>query len=93
MIGLRNAAYKVPDGKLLKVRLTVKDGTIKEIVIMGDFFMHPEDVLPGLESLLVGLPLDQDLLTTEIEQYFAAHSVTLIGATAQDVAQVIMMAK
>lgn len=90
---MRLAAYKVPDGKLLKVRVNVEDGKIEKLVLMGDFFMHPEDALFQLELRLVGLPLDQEMLTNEIEQFLSDEKVTLIGASAGDFATVIIMAK
>jgi hypothetical protein len=93
VIKMRNAAFKVPDGKLLKVRLEVDEDLIQEIVLMGDFFMHPEDALPELESTLVGLPLHEETLISEIEDFITINSVTLIGASAKDFVTVILMAQ
>jgi hypothetical protein len=93
VIEVKTAAFKVPDGKLLKVRLKTKDHTIHQVVLMGDFFMHPEEALHELESKLVGLPMNSEILTSEIEQFLTTKDVTLIGATAGDFAKVIMMAE
>ena len=90
---MKTATFKVPDGKLLKVRLKAEDGAIQEVVLLGDFFMHPEDALPELESQLVGLSLDSELLTSVIEEFLSINEVTLIGAAASDITKVILMAE
>jgi hypothetical protein len=45
-----DSIYKVPGGKLLKIKLTPSEGRIRAIVIKGDFFLHPEETLIALED-------------------------------------------
>ena len=87
---MRESSYKVPDGKLVKVKLWISSGKISEIKILGDFFLHPEETLQELEDSLIGSVADE----TEIEKTLseALTDATLIGATAADIAKTIMMA-
>ena len=56
------ALLKVKDGKLVKVQLTRKKGKIQKIRITGDFFLHPEEIIDGLEQALVDKPLEVEKL-------------------------------
>ncbi len=49
---LLSADYKVPGGKLLRVRLLETGGRIESAKISGDFFLIPEDSLAKLEMML-----------------------------------------
>lgn len=55
-----NNAYK--SDKLIRVSLQYdeSDNTIHSIIITGDFFLHPEEVLERLEANLVGTKLEKE---------------------------------
>ncbi|MFW9787910.1 MAG: lipoate protein ligase C-terminal domain-containing protein [Candidatus Thorarchaeota archaeon] len=86
------ASYKIPGGKLVKVKLHTKRGRISSVVILGDFFLHPEETLRAIEVELVGLLADEKAISDLITQKLADAKATLIGATADDMAKTIMMA-
>ena len=86
------STYKVPGGKLIKIRLQAADEVINSIVIMGDFFLYPEDTLDGLETSLYGLKIVEANLIEKIESYLASREAVLIGATPEDLAKAILMA-
>jgi len=46
--------YKTPGGKLIAVEFRVSDGTLRDVVITGDFFLYPEEALPLLAGALEG---------------------------------------
>ena len=48
------ANYKVPGGKLVKVKLDVSSGKINQVRILGDFFLHPEETILTIEDSLIG---------------------------------------
>ena len=87
---MRESSFKVPDGKLIKVKLRIESGKISEIKILGDFFLHPEETLLHLENSLVGS--EAAVMTIEKTINNALKDATLIGATAADIAKTIMMA-
>ena len=86
------STYKVPGGKLIKIRLQVADAKIERIVIMGDFFLYPEDTLDGLETSLIGVQVNETALIEKIESNLASRNAVLIGASAGDLAKAILQA-
>ena len=89
---MREANYKVPDGKLVKVKLEVASGRIVEVRILGDFFLHPEETILEIEESLIGHTPDLTSLESSISKKLADTDATLIGATAADIAKTIMLA-
>jgi len=86
------AAYKVEGGKMIKVQLTQRDGKIEKVKIMGDFFLHPEDLIDEIENLLAGAPLEEKSISSSIKAFIEEKGATLLGAAPEDVAKCIMMA-
>ena len=89
---MQEANYKVPGGKLVKVKLHASSGKIDEVLIMGDFFLHPEETILAIEESLSGCPKDEKSIQKKIEQTLINSSATLIGATASDFSKTIVMA-
>jgi len=89
---MRRSVYKVEGGKMIKVELTEKDGKIKKIKIMGDFFLHPEDLIEEIETILIGSPLEEGSISSSIKAFIEKRGATLLGATPRDLAKCIMMA-
>ncbi len=93
------ATLKVAGGKLLRVKMEIEnmdeDLVIQSISLTGDFFLHPEDVLPEVEKALVGLPLnaDEDTYMHPIQKVLDARGAKFIGVAPLDIAQAILMAK
>ncbi len=48
--------YKVPNGKLVVADVEVADGFLEQVVISGDFFAEPDDVILRIQAALQGLP-------------------------------------
>ena len=85
-----HGAYKVPGGKLVVVDLEVTDGRLAGVVVSGDFFAEPDEMLGVLVRALDGLPEGSTVrqLTTALDERVAAElpGGELIGATTRDVA-------
>jgi lipoate-protein ligase A len=92
VMSMRESSFKIPGGKLVKVKLQVSSGKIEEVTILGDFFLHPEDALQKIEESLVGTTVDETSIGNIIAQTLVDSGATLIGATASDIAKTIMMA-
>ncbi|HIE18098.1 TPA: lipoate--protein ligase family protein [Candidatus Bathyarchaeota archaeon] len=89
---LGRAVYKVKGGKLIKVQLTSEDKKIKSIKIMGDFFLHPEEVIDDIEQTLEGHLLDEQELSRLIREVLASKKAVSLGVSPEDFARCIMMA-
>ncbi|MFW9808558.1 MAG: lipoate protein ligase C-terminal domain-containing protein [Candidatus Thorarchaeota archaeon] len=89
---MRISSYKVPEGKLVKVKLWVDSDRIQQITIHGDFFLHPEDAIQTIEKSLVGSLKDSKLIEKTITRIMEESGAILIGASSKDLATAIMMA-
>jgi lipoate-protein ligase A len=60
--------YKTPGGKLVRVDLDVRDGTLTDVVVSGDFFLYPEEALGPITASLEGVSADssQEMLANRI---------------------------
>jgi lipoate-protein ligase A len=87
------STYKVPGGKMLKIQLQISEEKIKQVTIMGDFFLHPEETVLTLERKLQGLKPDPIILTEAIQKVLDENNALLIGAKPEDIAKAIEMAK
>ena len=87
---LGTAELKVPGGKLIRAHVSVIGGRIGKIVITGDFFLHPEDVLEQLEEKLLGSNSEE--IENTIRQFFTESKAVLVGVDVKDFSEVILAA-
>lgn len=89
----RHAEYKIPNGKLVVVDLTVVDGCLRQVRLSGDFFLEPPEALDQINAALNGLP--QEATPFRLEQAVLAAigaDVMMYGITAVGVAIVVRRA-
>lgn len=81
---------KIPGGKLVRmdVAYTAK---IQELVITGDFFLHPEEALESivLELKSATLPLQPAHVLTRLEKLLEEMEAQLIGVSAEDLVSIL----
>jgi lipoate-protein ligase A len=87
---LKRAEYKVPGGKLLAAEVEEHGGVLVKVKLVGDFFMHPEESILGLEETLTGSPLDE--IDERAESFFSDEDITLYGVAPGDFIKVIRLA-
>jgi lipoate---protein ligase len=85
------AGRKVKGGKLLRVRLEHDGSAITEVLITGDFFLHPEEGLAWLEEGLRGVPVRESEreLALRIEGIVAEKHLMVLGFGPADLAATI----
>ena len=68
------ADYKVPGGKLIRVRVQYSDSIIEKVRFYGDFFIHPEEAVEELENRLAGkdIPYAEQMIDDFFEDVDAA---------------------
>jgi len=86
------AQYKVEGGKLVKAQLETEGTRIKKVKITGDFFLHPEELIEGLEKTMEGTTLYEQVLADRIEAFLKKNKAVLLGASPEDFARCIVMA-
>ncbi len=67
---LRNSSSVYKSKKLIQISLSYeeKNHEIHSIKITGDFFLYPEDSLELLETNLIGVKVDRNILRKKIEE-------------------------
>ena len=89
---MKTIDYKVPNGKMLKIKLETEGEEIKSVVILGDFFLHPESTIEDIENALAGCKIDIQNITATIKEVLESSNSLLIGAQPSDIAKAIEMA-
>lgn len=89
----KKASKKVVGGKLIRAEVEF-DEAIRKLKITGDFFMHPEEAIEGIENSLIGMAvsISKEELESEIKQFLEARQILLIGFSPADLAEVIKAA-
>ena len=82
---------KVPDGKLVRIKVSFENNTIKTIQITGDFFVHPESAIEKLEQCLAGI--DTQNIKKTLDEKIAQDKIEIIGFTSNDIARMIEQVK
>ncbi len=87
------ADYKAPGGKLVRVRLSEDQGTIKSVKITGDFFLVPEESLAKLEKMLEDTPRREGELKLLVDRFFRGTNAKGLGVAPDDFVKAILSAK
>lgn len=53
--------FKTPGGKLVRVDFDLGDALLRNVVVSGDFFLYPEEVLEAITASVEGSPADEEL--------------------------------
>lgn len=81
---------KIPNGKLLELSLRhTDDKIIEEIIISGDFFMHPEEAIEELELFLISKKIDETL-TGDINAFLDERGAEIVGFSTKDLVKSII---
>jgi hypothetical protein len=83
-------SLKVPDGKMVKIRVEVENQETIDAEIRGDFFLEPPEKLGELEEKLTGLPEETptEVITERLEEVDAE----LIGFSRKNIAEALRKA-
>ena len=84
---MQSIDYKVPNGKLLRIDADIKEKTIIDIKIHGDFFIHPEDGIEIIEKNLIGKKIDDKSLSETLNR--ATEEFEMIGVSVEDIIGVL----
>lgn len=88
---VREAAHKAPGG-LIRATIRAKEQTLDDVTLSGDFFIYPQDSLPGLEMALAGSPLVEQALHERSSGFWKEKQIQAPGLGPADVAKVVMQA-
>ncbi|CAN5642951.1 hypothetical protein BH09CHL1_BH09CHL1_00900 [soil metagenome] len=55
---LMQGQFKTPGGKLVAVDFEIEDGTLRHVVVHGDFFLYPDDAFELLSASIEGASIE-----------------------------------
>ena len=87
------SAYKVPEGKLVKIALDFNEGVITSIRITGDFFLYPEEALESIELDLIGKKVEKLDIISAVDATVKKKDIKFYGLNSEGIAEAIMLAK
>ena len=90
-VHVREAAHKAPGG-LIRATIVAKEQTLDDLTLSGDFFIFPDNSLPGLETALTGSSLTGQELHERTIKYWLDQKIQSPGLAPADVALVVMQA-
>ena len=89
---MKQFSYKVPGGKMIKIKVQTEGERIEDILILGDFFLHPESTLLQIETNLKGCGVDTQEIQNTISRVLSKENAQIIGASEADLASAIISA-
>ena len=87
-----SSTLKVQGGKLVRAKVELDGKKIRHLIITGDFFAYPEDLIELIENTLEGFEVDYKNIRDTIENTLKLGEATLIGVKPEDIAEVIVKA-
>ena len=89
----RHGEFKTPGGKLIAVEFDVDGGTLRDVVVTGDFFLYPEEALGALAGALEGASasLGEDDYAARVRQAMGGE-VELFGSSPEALATAVVRA-
>jgi lipoate-protein ligase A len=76
---------RIPGGKTLKIDISIRDNIVEDIIISGDFFAYPEEMVDELESAIRGHKLS-DIIDI-VESY--RDRIVFLGVSIDDIINVL----
>ncbi|HVB74867.1 MAG TPA: lipoate--protein ligase [Ktedonobacteraceae bacterium] len=90
-VHVREAAYKARGG-LIRATIRVREQTLDDVTLSGDFFIYPQESIRLLEQMLIGAPLKEEELRERAISFWREHQIQAPGLTPDDVSSVVMLA-
>ena len=93
MPGLKRKVVKKPGEELVKIFYQESGGRIHDIVIAGDFFIHPMEAMEKIEGGLFNCPIETHAMSRKLEEIIKLHRITLRGISVDTIVQTILEAE
>jgi len=90
---LRRKVIKKPGEEMVKVFYQESGGRIHDIVIAGDFFIHPSEAIAKIEGGLFNCPIETHAMSKKLEEIIMLNRITLQGISIDTIVQSILEAE
>lgn len=76
-------------GKMVKVCIKTKENNVRGVIIMGDFFVEPEEKFDELISKIANLEVSLDNALTSIMSIVKNENIKFYGISLEDIEDVV----
>ena len=90
---MQSIDYKAKGEKLLRIDVEIENNKISTIIITGDFFAHPEDIILKIEKGLKGIKVNEQSIIKRVKDIIKENDAKLIGLSPESIAEAIMKTK
>jgi lipoate---protein ligase len=90
-VHVHEAAHKAPGG-LIRATVVANERMLDDLALSGDFFIFPDNSIPGLETALAGSHLVEQELYDRSASFWEDNRIQAPGLAPADVAKVVMLA-
>jgi len=84
------AALKAPGG-LIRVTARLREETIDDVTLSGDFTLMPAHALSALKRSLIGLRLDREAVAARLGQVYTAEAIRSPGVTPEHFTEAVLL--
>lgn len=88
-VRLKRGVFKAPGG-LIQTAITIKNGIIEDLQILGDFTLYPKDSLSYLVNGLLGVKYQYAAVKSRIEELFTGDVFEIPGISPDDICQAVI---
>jgi len=88
-VNVQQRNYKARGGLITTV-VEIKNKTINDISLSGDFTFYPKEKLADLEKALLGIKLNRDDIIRRVESFYEEEQAQSPGVSAEDIAEAIV---
>jgi len=86
-----HSIHKAKKG-VIRVNAYIAKGKIQEILITGDYIIHPAHAITDLETVLRGIETKEQRIRSVVNTFFEGEKIVTPGASADDFTSAIMKA-
>jgi lipoate-protein ligase A len=85
------SVYKAKKG-VIRVNAHIINGKISEILMTGDYIMHPVEAITDLEAMLRGVKAEEQHVRKTVNEFYKRKKITTLGASPEDFTLAIIKA-
>lgn len=84
---MKQIDHKVTGGKFIRLQAKIENSVIKDILINGDFFIHPEEAITEIEDFLKNKKVQA--LEKDLDVFLNKKNIRIIGFEPKDLQEAL----
>ena len=79
--------YKIPNGKLIRIKIELSNDKINYFKLSGDFFIYPEEKIIEIENSIIGKSRNE--YSKSLNETITRNNIQLVGLKEEDITNII----